>query len=183
MHAFIHRINTGNSDNVVLHKKGVMTKRTLKICFQFCCIFLLFTACNQIVTTDPVSITQSYSQATPTDAAAEPQSFSQALTDGVQEVGGIVLDGGDSTSAGLMDAPRTFIYRVKLDSGEEINISYTSYPASPAGDSRPKVKLAFYAGEILVGDYLVARGTYDSSNQTLTVAAEGDYIETFEKKP
>lgn len=107
----------------------------------------------------------------------------QSLASGVQEIGGVVLGGGDTTPAGLMDTPRSFVYQVKLDGGEEINVAYTAYPPSPAGDKQPKVKLSFYAGEIQVGDYLSARGTYDAANKTLTVAAAGDFIQTFEKKP
>lgn len=107
----------------------------------------------------------------------------QPLAGGVQEIGGVVLGGGDTTAKGLMDAPRNYVYQVKLDSGEEINVAYTAYPPSPAGDKQPKVKLTFYAGEIQVGDYLSARGAYDPASKTLTVAAEGDFIQTFEKKP
>jgi hypothetical protein len=35
----------------------------------------------------------------------------------------------------------------------------------------------------VAGDYLIARGTYDQETKTLTVAAEGDFIETFKEKP
>ncbi|TLN02979.1 hypothetical protein FDZ74_14985 [bacterium] len=101
----------------------------------------------------------------------------------MQQVGGIVLSGGDTSPQGRMDAPRSFVYRVRLESGAEIDVAYTAYPPSPAGDARPKVQLTFHAGEILVGDYLSARGAYDQATNTLTVAAEGDFIQTFEKKP
>lgn len=117
----------------------------------------------------------------PADSATK--QAAQPLESGLQQVAGVVLGGGDTTPAGLMDAPRTFIYQVKLDSGEEINVSYTALPPSPAGDTAPAIKLTFYAGEVKAGDYLTARGTYDKATQTLSVAAEGDFIETFEKKP
>jgi len=136
---------------------------TLRRCFVMIAIVLLITAC------------------TPSEAATK--EAPESLANGVQQVGGIVLNGGDTTSEGLMDAPRTFIYQVKLDSGEEIKVSYTSYPPSPVSDSLTKLKLTFYAGEIKVGDYLTAHGLYDQVTQTLTVAAEGDFIETFGKKP
>ena len=38
------------------------------------------------------------------------------LESGVQEIGGVVLGGGDQTEKGLMDAPRTFVYQVQLES-------------------------------------------------------------------
>ena len=105
------------------------------------------------------------------------------LTNGLQEVRGTVLGGWDTSPPGLMDAPRTFVYQVKLESGEEIQVQYTAYPPSPAADALPKVRIDLYTGEIQTGDYLKARGTYDSTTRTLLVAADGDYIETNEKKP
>ncbi|GAP13409.1 hypothetical protein LARV_01163 [Longilinea arvoryzae] len=119
---------------------------------------------------------------TPAPAAAE-KSPPPSLADGVQEVSGVVLSGGDTTPPGLMNVPRTFVYQVKLDNGVEINVAYTAYPPSPAGDARPQIKLNFYNGNIQAGDYLSARGTYDSASKTLTVASEGDTIETFATKP
>jgi len=116
-------------------------------------------------------------------SAAGTRQAPQALESGVLQVSGVVLGGGDTTPADLMDTPRTFVYQVKLDGGEEINVSYTALPPSPVSDAAPAIKLTFYAGEVKVGDYLTARGTYDKATQTLTIAAEGDFIETFEKKP
>lgn len=112
-------------------------------------------------------------------SAAEPKE----LNSGVQEVGGTVLGGGDQTPEGLMDAPRTFIYQVKLDSGEEINFSYTAYPPSPVNENQTGPKLTFHAGTINVGDYVKIKGTYDTETKTLIAALEDDYIETFSKKP
>lgn len=106
-----------------------------------------------------------------------------SLTAGLQEVSGIVLSGGDQTPQGLIDAPRTYIYQVRLDSGEEINISYIAYPPSPANESKPSPKLTFNEGEIKIGDYIKAKGLYDLGTQTLTVALETDFIETYAKKP
>lgn len=105
------------------------------------------------------------------------------LSAGVQTVSGVVLGGGDQTPPGLMDAPRTFIYQVRLDSGEEINVAYTAYPYSPAAELRPAINLTLHAGEITPGVYLSARGIYDPATQTLTVADEGDFIETSPEKP
>jgi uncharacterized protein YceK len=105
-----------------------------------------------------------------------------ALKSGVQKIGGVVLGGGDQTPEGLMDAPRTFLYQVRLDSGEEINVTYTSYPPTPAGE-KSAITLTFFEGVINPGNYLIANGTYDSKSKTLTIAKEGDSIETFAKKP
>jgi hypothetical protein len=105
------------------------------------------------------------------------------LSAGVQEIGGVVISGGDTTPEGLLDAPRTFIYQVLLDTGEEINVTFTANPPSPIDQTQPVPKLTFYAGTINVGDYLVARGTYDLASRTLAVALEADFIETFAKKP
>ena len=142
-------------------------KNSLKV-FSLAALIMLLTAC-----------------ATPTPAA--PESATKApptgLENGIQQIGGIVLGGGDTTAPGLMDAPRTFAFQVKTDNGEEITVTYTAYPPSPAGDTQPAVELSFYAGEILAGDYLNARGTYDQSTKTLTVANQGDYIRTAAEKP
>ena len=105
------------------------------------------------------------------------------LTAGVQVIWGYILGGGDQTPEGLLDAPRTFIYQVRLDSWEEINVSYTAYPPSPVSQDQPGPQLTFYNGAITSGDYLVAQGTYDAATQTLNVALETDFIETFSEKP
>ena len=145
-----------------------MTLRSALKLFWLVALILILTSCA-----DP----------TPAATASATKSPPKGLENGTQEIGGIVLGGGDTTPAGLMDAPRTFAYQVKLDNGEEITVSYIAYPPSPAGDAQPRVELSFHAGEILVGDYLIARGTYDNSNQTLTVGSQGDFIETFAEKP
>jgi hypothetical protein len=104
------------------------------------------------------------------------------LESGLQEVEGVVIAGGDQTEKGLMDAPRTFVYQVQLESGEQINLTYTAYPPSPTGKRSP-ILLKFFEGVINPGNYIRARGTYDAENKTLTVAVDGDFIETFADKP
>lgn len=104
------------------------------------------------------------------------------LSSGILEIGGVVLGGGDQTPEGLLDAPRVFIYQVRLDSGEEIAVTYTAVPPSPGG-RRSNFTLAFNDGMINPGNYLKARGTYDQSTKTLTIANEGDFIQTFAQKP
>ncbi len=100
------------------------------------------------------------------------------LTSGVQTISGIVLGGGDQTPEGLLDSPRKYIYEVRIESGEEINITYTAFPPSPATDDQPSPQLNFHSGTINVGDHINARGTYDSASKTLTIAEENDFIET-----
>ena len=145
-------------------------RRTLNVAFMVLLVFLL-TSCAQVTPGSP---------AVPASATQSPP---KGLENGTQEIGGIVLGGGDTTAPGLMDSPRTFAFQVKTDNGEEITVTYTAYPPSPAGDTQPAVELSFYAGEILAGDYLNARGTYDQSAKTLTVANQGDYIRTAAEKP
>ena len=105
------------------------------------------------------------------------------LTSGVQTVWGQILEGGDQSPKDLMDAPRTFIYQVRLDSGEEIHLTYTAYPPSPTNQNQPGPQLTFHNGTISAGDYVVAQGTYDSEAHTLSVALESDFIETFLERP
>lgn len=150
-----------------------MNLKSLLKLFSLAALILLLTSCAGAT---PAALT-------PAASASATKALPAELENGIQQIGGIVLGGGDTTPAGLMDAPRTFAYQIKADSGDELTVSYTTYPPSPAGDAQPKVKLSFYAGEILVGDYLIARGTYDKSNQTLTVGSQGDFIETFAEKP
>ncbi len=59
------------------------------------------------------------------------------LSAGVQEISGLVLSGDDQTPEGLLDTPRGYKYLVRLDSGEQISITYTAYPPSPAGQEQP----------------------------------------------
>jgi hypothetical protein len=99
-------------------------------------------------------------------------------------VSGIVVSGGDTTPKGLMDAPRTFVYKLEKDDHTFINVSYTIYPPSPAGDANnKKIVLSFYGTGIKVGDYMKAYGTYDREIDTVVVANEGDYIKTYPQKP
>ena len=100
------------------------------------------------------------------------------LSSGVQTITGIVLGGGDQTPEGLLDSPREFKYQIRLDSGEEIFLTYTAYPPSPATDDQPGPQLNFHSGVINPGDSIKAQGTYDARTRTLTVALETDFIET-----
>jgi hypothetical protein len=104
------------------------------------------------------------------------------LSDSVVVVSGTVISGGDQTPSDLTDAPRTFEYAVETEDLGKIVVSYTAYPPSPVGDSSD-IELDFHAGEILVGDYLVATGRFDKQTQTLYVEETGHYIKTFSEKP
>jgi hypothetical protein len=161
----------------ILHKEDVM-KPFFRIQVYFylgliAIILLTLTSCT------PLSITQPdpTQKAEPTEQKAEPPE-PVLLSGGVQEIAGVVIGGGDTTPEGLMDAPRIILYQVRLESGEEINLTYTAYPPSPANENQPGPKLTFQSGTINIGDQITARGTYDPSTQTLTVALETDFINT-----
>lgn len=95
---------------------------------------------------------------------------------------GVVIGGGDTTPEGLFDAPRVFVYKIMRDQGV-INVSYTAYPPSPAGDiANAKITMELYTGDIRTGDKMEAYGTLDKQTNTLRVANEGDYIKTFPVK-
>lgn len=98
-------------------------------------------------------------------------------------ISGYVSSGGDSTPKGLFDVPRKFIYKIQADDGSVVDVTYTAYPPSLVGDRGKRIKLNFHAGTILIGDYLRARGRFDKNTSTLVVAEDGDYIETYAKKP
>jgi hypothetical protein len=98
------------------------------------------------------------------------------------EVSGTVLNGGDTTPKGLMDAPRKFAYQLKTEDGKLVTVTYTAYPPSPVGDKQ-KITLKFHEGGVQVGDTMKARGSFDENTMTLLVAEEGDYIETTAATP
>jgi hypothetical protein len=98
------------------------------------------------------------------------------------EISGTIKDGGDTTPPDLQDAPRKFVYTVKTDDEQTVTLTYTAYPPSP-NPAAKKIRLTFHAGEILIGDYVKARGTFDPQTKTLVVAEEGDSIETFASRP
>jgi hypothetical protein len=99
-------------------------------------------------------------------------------------VSGIVISGGDTTPEGLLDAPRTFVYQLEKDDHPIVNVSYTAYPPSPAGDvNNAKITLNLYNSGIKVGDYLIASGNYNPETNTVVVANEGNYITTYPQKP
>jgi hypothetical protein len=104
-------------------------------------------------------------------------------------ISGRVNGGGDTTPAGLLDAPRQFVYEIETDENSSIKdspiyVTYTAFPPSPIGDAqRKKIRLDFHEGRILIGHYIRAGGSYNPNTKTLTVAEEGDFIEAFSEKP
>ncbi len=102
-----------------------------------------------------------------------------------QTVKGTVLSGGDTTQPnGPVDAPRVFVYQVRTAENTVVNVSYTAYPPSPAGDAaRAKITLDFRGGQVTVGDTLEASGRMDPHTGNLIVAEQGDYIRTSAPQP
>ena len=117
---------------------------------------------------------------TPEAATATPAADSPQVR--VREISGVVTGGGDTTPAGLKDAPRLFVYQLLTDEGEQVSVQYRALPPSPAGDKKGFV-LSFHAGTVQVNDYMIARGSFDEAQKTLTVAVDGDYIKTYAQKP
>ena len=92
---------------------------------------------------------------------------------------GRVIGGGETTPEGLLDAPRRHVYQIKRDDGSIVNLAYTAFPPSPFGDQQMrKIRLAFHEGRIVPGHRIKASGSYEDGTNTLTVAREGDFIET-----
>jgi hypothetical protein len=74
------------------------------------------------------------------------------------------------------------VYGVRTEDGNDVKISYTAFPPGPV--ERPRAfRLQFHAGTIQVGDYIKACGTADPANDTIIVAEQGEYIETYAEKP
>ncbi len=98
-------------------------------------------------------------------------------------ISGRIISGGDTTPEGLLDAPRRFVYKIETDDGSVVNLTYTAFPPSPFGDQQlKKITLHFHEGRISPGHYLKAHGSYDPGTNMLTVAQEGDFIETSTEK-
>jgi hypothetical protein len=80
---------------------------------------------------------------------------------------------------GPTDAPNIYIYMIRMANGSLLNVSYTGYPPSPAGEAaRENITLNFMNGTISPGDFLVAHGNYDRDTNTVTVTNKGDFIES-----
>lgn len=116
--------------------------------------------------------------------AAPTITLANSLPDQVSKyaIQGIVIGGGDKSSSSLKGGPHIFIYEVRTDGGEIILVTYTAFPPSPVGKNRV-IRLDFHAGEIKIGDYLKAFGSFNPTNLTLYVEDDGDFIETFLSKP
>lgn len=95
-------------------------------------------------------------------------------------VSGIVISGGDTTQpGGPLDVPRTFVYKIQKEDGSLVNVSYTAYPPSPAGDAaRARITLDFHGGMVNIGEQMEAYGTLDKGTNTVMVVNQGDYIRT-----
>jgi hypothetical protein len=74
------------------------------------------------------------------------------------------------------------VYSIRTDEGTDVKVSYTAFPPGPIEHPRT-FKLQLYAGTIRVGDYIKVCGTYDAASDTILVARQGDYIETYAEKP
>jgi hypothetical protein len=155
----------------------ILGKNQIKAVWQpaltFLTILCIGVACTTTSKTLPTTSTLTMVTATPSTSPEQP---------GKANIEGIVVGGGDKSPSNRMDSPRTFIYEVRAESGDIILVTYIALPPSPA--ARPKAfRLEFHAGEIQIGDYLKAYGSFDPATLTLTVAEEGDFIETYPSKP
>ena len=100
------------------------------------------------------------------------------------EISGQVIDCRDSTPPGLADVPRRLLFVVEREDGSVAEITYTAFPPSPFGDSQAaKIRLNLHEGKIMVGHHMNARDSFDAEANRLTVAGEGDFMETFASKP
>ena len=107
------------------------------------------------------------------------QIYNNSLNDNQTKatISGCVVD--NITTLAPTDAPNKRIYKIKMENGSLFNVTYTAYPPSPAGEvARKNITLNFINGTILPGNYLIAYGNYDRETKTLTVANEGDFIQT-----
>ena len=95
-------------------------------------------------------------------------------------ISGYVISGGDTAQpGGPLDVPHVFVYQIKQGDGTLINLSYTAYPPSPAGDAaRANMTLDFYAGSIQIGDQISASGFLDKTTNTIVVNSQGGNIRT-----
>lgn len=102
-----------------------------------------------------------------------------------QTIRGTVVSGGDTSQPnGPIDTPRVFVYQVRTADGTIVNVSYTAYPPSPAGDAaRAKITLDFRGGQVNVGDVMETSGRIDPHTGNLIVAEQGDYIRTYPAQP
>ena len=154
-----------------------MSLRHIILLFSIVCLAGC-AAGNQAVPT-PAPEPTALSTTTPTAALAAVPNLDQA---GPVQIAGRVLSGGDTTPAGLKDAPRKFSYQVQLEDGREISVQYTAFPPSPAG-KHSEIRLQFHAGQIQAGDYVIVSGTYDPAQKVLLVQQKGESIETYPQKP
>lgn len=93
------------------------------------------------------------------------------------------LPSGDPYPPNLLDAPAVFNItatgRQPDGSEAEAIISYTAYTVGPiAEEQRGRIRLSFHEGTIKVGHEIKTRGTFDSATGVITVADQGDFIET-----
>lgn len=119
----------------------------------------------------------------PTLTLSPPPPESDVDSDLIRSVAGFVVEGGDTTPEELIDIPREFVYKIETDDGAIYYIKYVAYPPSPFGDGKSEIELDFHAGEILIGDYVEARGSFDAQTNTVIVGGDGSYIRTYLKKP
>lgn len=149
--------------------KRILTNNETRLKSGFCALLgmiWLLSACSPSVTLLPTE-------------TVLPKQF---LSAGKASVEGVVIGGGDKSPSTRLGGPRTYVFEVRSDRGEIILVTYVAMPPSPAAD-RQAFRLEFHAGEIKIGDYLKAYGSFDPATMTLTVTEHRDYIETYPSRP
>lgn len=107
----------------------------------------------------------------------------QAATKSEQRVvQGTVLKVNFEGAPEAMDAPRIYDILLKTDQGDTLHVKYRALPPSPVREAA-KIRLAFHAGVIKPGHYLIAKGEYQKNDRVVWVKSAGDFIETRENKP
>jgi hypothetical protein len=118
-----------------------------------------------------------YNQNTNTINVAQPGDYIKTSVYKVTVSGYIVSDGYTASADGPLDALRNFVYTLIRDDGTFVNVSYTAYPPSPAADAN-KIEMSLYDGDIKIGDYMKAIGTYDKQTNTVMLG-DGDFLKTY----
>lgn len=157
--------------------ESVKIIRDSKSTFKFCivlCLALILVACDSPIA-ETAAIPLIHTVLPPQANLCGPS------VDDIK-IAGTVASGGYAGPSGVSDAPRKFEYQVETSDGEIYTITYTAYPPGPASLAE-EIRLDFHAGEILIGDYLIACGTLDLDGQVVIVDKDGQFIETYSQKP
>ena len=91
-------------------------------------------------------------------------------------IAGYVVEIEPLSWEGLSDAPLEFSYRIQIENGDKVKLTYRAYPPGPV---QRKPVLSFHAGSIQINDFVEVCGQQNQTSGSIDVNLPDDYIRSY----